>query len=149
MEVKINTANLDKAFLALPRSTRNKALRPALRAGAGVIQRAAIVNINAVTGEGSSGVLARSIVVRSYKMSRGRLRAGVQIRKGATNARKRDKNGPVRVATYGAVLEYGKKGQPPRSWLRKSAREKAQAAIDEVRREAGKRMDEAVRDAIS
>lgn len=147
MEMKIDTLKLDKTFLALPRSTRNKALRPALREGAKVVQKAAIANVNAITEDDSSGMLARSIVVRTYKMSKGRLRAGVQIRKGALNKRKKDKNGLVRVATYGAVLEYGKKGQPPRSWIRKAAREKAQAAIEAVSQAARSRMSQALQDA--
>ncbi len=149
MEVKINTANLDKAFAALPRSTRNKALRPALREGAKVIQKAAIVNVKAISRDEVTGTLARSIVVRSYKMLRGMLRMGVQIRKGALHPTKKDKGGPVRVNTYGAVLEHGKKGQAPRSWMRKAGREKAQVAIDTVKQGVNRRMVEAVRDASS
>jgi HK97 gp10 family phage protein len=149
MEVRINTQNLDKAFANLPRTTQNKALRPALREGAKVVQQAAIANVQAITGEDSTGTLARNIVVRTYKKFRGMMRAGVQIRKGAVYAGKRDKSGPVRVALVGAVLEYGKKGQPPRSWIRKAAREKTSEAVAAVTRRVNQRMVEAVRDAKS
>lgn len=147
MQIQIKTSNLDATFRQLPISTQRKALRPALTEGAKVIQRAAKQNVAAVASKDVTGTLQRNIVVRAAKNSRGRLRRVVQIRPQATHPTKRDRNGPVRVAVYGAVLEYGKKNQPPRSWIRKAIRENESAAIEAVRREASIRMTAAVADA--
>lgn len=81
------------------------------------------------------------------KNFRGNLRRIIQIKKNAVHPTKRDSQGPVRVAVYAAVLEYGKSGQPPRPWLRKAIRETKTKVVDVVRREATKKMVEAIRDA--
>lgn len=147
MHVSVDIKALQKTFAALPRSTRTKALTPALVAGAEVVRRAAIDNIKAIAKDEVTGTLARSIVVRRYKQSKGRLRVGVQIRKNARHPTKRDRNGAVRVALYGAVLEYGKANQKPRPWIRKAKTEKEFQAISVVRNEAYRRLDAAVEDA--
>lgn len=145
MEFKVDVSKLTKTFAQLPRSTQNKALRPALRAGAKVIQQAAITNVNRITQEESTGLLAKSIVVRAMRKFRGMNRVSVQIKKGATYPNKTDKNGRVRVAAVAAILEYRDGGKY--SWLRKASREKAQLAINAVSSEARKNMSQAISDA--
>ena len=90
-------------------------------------------------------MLAKSIVVRAMRKFRGMLRVSVQIKKGATYPNKTDKNGRVRVAAVGAILEYRDGGKY--SWLRKASREKAQLAINAVSSEARKNMSQAISDA--
>lgn len=148
MGVKITgIKELQKVFRQLTKSTRRKALRPALLEGAEIIRGMAAANVKSVVSGQSTGVLERSLKVYNYKALRGALRVGVQIKRGLTNKAKVDSTGPVRVGLYGAVLEYGKQGQPPRSWLRKAIREGSQVATDRVRIAAARRMQAAIDEA--
>lgn len=142
IEAKVlGVADIDKVFKALPITTQNKASRPALRKGGTVIRNMASANVKAITSEEATGLLARSLRVYTFKRYKGNLRVGVQVKRGLVA-----KNG-ARVGLYGAVLEYGKEGQPPRSWIRKAIREGVTAANQAVLTEFNKRLVEAVRSA--
>ena len=145
MQVGVNITgleNLERTLAAMPRATRNKAIRPAMRRGAAVVRDAASENVKAVADKGyATGLLARSLRVYSLRVYRGMLRTAVMVRRGFVTP------DGVRVGLYAAVLEYGKQGQPPRSWIRKAAREKATATVDVVREEIKRRLAEAVMDA--
>lgn len=140
-------ADLDKAFRNLPGSTRRKANMQALRAGAAVVRNMAEANVRDVTSSEATGYLAKNIRVYNYKKYRGNYRVAVQVRRRAVNNKKLVKGLPVRVGLYAAVLEYGKKNQPPRSWIRKAIREGKDAAVNALTREMNKRMVDAVQDA--
>lgn len=128
-------------FKELPRSTQNKAMRPALRKGAFVVRDAAAANIRAVTSDQATGLGAKNIRVYSLGKWQGMLRVGVMVKRGLTTIK------GVRVGLYLSVLEYGKSNQPPRPWLRPAAATKTSAALDAVAAEASKRMDDAIKDA--
>jgi len=130
---------LYKTFRQLPAKTQNKAMKPAMREGAKIVKKAAAGNIRAITSESSRslGLLAKSLAVYQMK-ARGFIRMAVSVRKGKVT----DKG--VRVGLYASVLEYGKENQPPRSWIRKAARESTNAVIQKVALEAEKRMNAAI-----
>lgn len=143
MELKISGLDqLEKTFKKLPKSTQNKALKPALREGAKIVRKAASDNINAIVSDKATGVGARSLSIYTLKVYKGMLRVAVMVRKGAIN-----KVNGARVGLYLSVLEYGKQGQRPRSWIRKAAREKSTEAINKVAQEVSARMEQAVEDA--
>lgn len=129
---------LQRTFGNLPKSVQNKAMRPALRKGGSVVAKAASANVKAVTGPEATGLLEKNIKVYSFKKYRGLLRVGVMVKKGLMSVK------GVRVGLYAGVLEYGKKNQPPRSWIRKAARESTGAAFSAIADEADKRMKSAV-----
>lgn len=151
MDLKVNVKGLkelEAALQALPRVMRTKVHYNSLMAGAGVVRDAASENISRVTSDEASGVLAKNIRVYRLKKKRGWYRVAVRVRKGAVNARKRDGEGkPVRVGLYGSVLEYGKKNQAPRSWIRKAIKEEKGVATARVISEMRKRIPQAVEDA--
>lgn len=140
-------ADLDKTFRNLPGSTRRKAHMQALRAGAAVVRDLAEDNVKSITSGEATGYLAKNIRIYNYKKNRGNYRVAVQVRRNAVNTKKIVKGEPVRVGMYAAVLEYGKKGQPPRSWIRKAIREGKTRAVALLTIEMSKRMVDAVRDA--
>lgn len=140
--------DLNKTFLKLPRSMRTKVHYRSLMAGAGQVRDAASENVTKVVSDEASGVLAKNIRVYRLKKKRGWYRVAVRVRKGAVNKRKKDGQGNyVRVGLYGSVLEYGKKNQPPRSWIRRAIREEKTSAISRIRGEMRKRIPEAIEDA--
>lgn len=141
----LDTKEVERVFKNLPRTTQRRALMPALRAGAFVVRDLAVANVRAVTSGESTGVLERNIRVYNYKKYRGNYRVAVQVKRGMMNTKVKGK--PVRVGLYAAVLEYGKEGQAPRSWIRKAIRDGQGAAVSALTKEASKRMNEAVRDA--
>lgn len=139
---------LNKVFANLPRSMQNKAYYQALLAGGGLVRDAAQKNVQAVVSSEATGTLAKNLRVYRLKKKRGWYRVAVRVRKGAVNTKRKDKDGnPVRVGLYGSVLEYGKKGQAPRSWLRKAIREERSAALYRISGDMQKRMTEALNDA--
>lgn len=140
---------LDKTLANLPRSMQRKAYRQALRAGAAPVRDAAEENLRSVS-EPFTGLSRRkgSITIYNLRKYRGSFRVGVQVKRGLVNtAKKGDDGGPVRVGMYLAVLEYGKKNQPPRSWIRKAIRERQTQAVDLLTKEMARRITDAVRDA--
>lgn len=151
MEIDFNITGQEqvkRVFEALPRVMQSKIYNRALMSGGGIVKRAAIQNVKSIVSSEASGVGARNVVVNRLKKARGWYRAAVRIRKGAVNARKRDGDGkPVRVGLYMSVLEYGKKNQPPRSWIRKAIREEKEAAVSEMTMQFRKRLSDAVREA--
>lgn len=137
-------------FGRLPRSMQNKAYYRALFAGGGVVRDAASNNVKSIVSSEATGALAKNLrVYRLRKRTRtGHFRVAVQVRRGAVNNKKKDgKGSPVRIGLYGSVLEYGKKGQAPRSWIRRAARENKNQAVSRMRTEMGRRMIEALEDA--
>lgn len=136
-----------ETFSKLPKSVRNKAMRPALRVGATVIQKAAIANLLSVLSGSSTGLLQRNIRIYNLKKFRGKLRVAVMVKRGLVYPGRIVKGKPVRVGEAAAVLEYGKDDQPPRSWIRKAARESPPKVLSEMTQEARKRMESAINDA--
>jgi HK97 gp10 family phage protein len=142
----IGVKDLDRVFNNLPRSMQRKAYMQALRAGAEPVKSAAQANIQQVSRP-YTGVLSRKSTLRIYNLRkyRGNYRVSVQIRRGLINTKAKG----VRVGLYAAVLEYGKKGQPPRPWIRKAIREQQAAAISALTTEMNKRIVDALKDARS
>lgn len=148
ISAEVKMEKLFKTFSKLPASIQKKALKRALSKGAGVVKKAAIANVKSIVSSEATGTLAKSIQIASMKKYNGRLRYAVRIKPKAVNQLKKDKDGkPVRVGLYGAVLEYGKENQPPRSWLRKAARENTNQALQAISSEARSRMEDAIKDA--
>lgn len=138
--------DLDKVFLNLPRAMQNKAYYQALFSGAGIVRDKAAKNVKSIVSSEATGALSKNIRVNRLKKRRGLYRVTVWVRKGAVNTKKKDKNGkPVRIGLYGSVLEYGKKGQPPRSWLRKAIREEKVQAIISI----AKKMNENILNSVN
>lgn len=115
---------LDSVFLNLPKTTRRRALRPALRDAAGIVKQAAQDNLKNVVSPESSGVLENSLAIYNLKAKQGALRVAVQIKRGMVNSTKLVNGEPVRVGLYAAVLDYGKtaQNQAPTGWLRNAAK---------------------------
>lgn len=144
LTTKVDIKDLDKVFLGLPRATQRKAIVPAMRESMKVIQKKAIANVKAIVSDESTGVLERNVRVYTLKKYRGNFRVAVHVKRGAVNT-KSGKN--VRVGLYASVLEYGKKGQPPRSWIRKAIREGQQESVSKLAQEINRRVPEAIKDA--
>lgn len=148
MEMRHNIqglSKLERTFRNLPRTSQNKVFRPALRAGGNVVRNAASVNVLSVADKGyATGLLARSIRVYALRQVRGMLRVGIMVRRGLVNTSKIVNGLPVRVGLYASVLEFGKKNQPPRSWMRKAIREQKDAVLTAVVVEVRKRLPSAV-----
>lgn len=145
MDITNTIANMDstlRAMANLPRGLRNKALRPALRKGAQVVQAAAIRNVKQVADKGySKGVLSRSVVIRTLRTRNSTLRVAVTI-----SPNKVSKAG-VRVGLYGSVLEHGKKNQRPQPWLRPAAAQNERKAYETMRFEAARNLEKAIKEA--
>lgn len=138
-----------KTMDRLPGVMRKKIYRKALLAGGAVVRDKAVQNVKAiVTGDDSSGVLAKSLRVYGLKKKRGWYRAGVMVKRGAVNPRKKDGSGkPVRVGLYASVLEYGKYHQPPRPWLKPAYQSEKYYAQDRVKQVISKNLLSAVNEA--
>ena len=137
-----------KLMQNMPRKTARKATRPALRAGGEVVRQAAEVNLREAASAGyATGLAARNVRVYVLKRRRGAMRVGVQIKRKLVNRAKIVKGEPVRVGMYVAILEYGKKNQPPRSWIRKAIRERKDRAIYVIYSEVRKNLQAAINDA--
>lgn len=150
MEIAVNFQNqeeLYKLLKNLPGSMTRKVLRKALKEGGKVVKDMASENVKAVTSGESTGVLANGLAVYNLRKYRGNLRVGVQVKRGLVNQKKIIKGQPVRVGLYASVLEYGKANQPPRSWIRKAAREGADPALLKISAETAKGLNDAIRDA--
>lgn len=152
MKIDVNIQgieDLNKVFSQLPRSMQTKAYYRALFTGAGIVRRAAEQNVRGLPLSEATGTLAKNI--RTYRLKKRRngfFRVAVRVRKGAVNKMKKDKDGnPVRVGLYGSVLEYGKKNQAPRSWLRKAISSEKSRAVQGISTGMRKHMVEALNDA--
>lgn len=132
--------NLDKTFAALPSATRRKASIPAMRKAAFIIRDMARINVKAITSDESTGILENNLRVYTLRKYQGNLRVGVMVKKGLTNQYKIIRGEPVRVGLYAAVLEYGKAGQAPRSWIRKAIREGEVSSVAVLTTEMNKNM---------
>ena len=133
--------NVGKTMLNLPTKMRTTIYSKALLAGGAVVRDRASQNVKSVVSSEASGVLAKNLRVYRLKKKRGWYRSGVMVRRGAVNKRKRDGNGqPVRVGLYGSVLEYGKRNQPPRPWLRSAYASQRGAAEQRIRQVISKNL---------
>lgn len=141
------TLDLERTFLRMPGGIRRKANMQSLREGAKIVKSSAEQNVKSVVSNEATGFLAKNIRIYNYRKKRGYYRVAVQIRRNALNVKKIVNGAPVRAGMYGAVLEYGKKNQPPRSWIRKAIRDNEAAVIAVVTKEMGRRIEDAVRDA--
>lgn len=132
---------LDKTFQNIPKTMQSYAYRRTLRAGAVPVRDAAEENIKAVSKK-FTGIAQRRGTIRVYNLRkyRGTFRVAVQVRRGLLNPVKNENGEPVRVGLYLSVLEYGKKNQPPRSWIRKAIREKRNDAINAAATELAESM---------
>lgn len=134
-------SELINTFTKLPAKVQKRALKPALRKGGKVIRDKATEKVKSLVSAEATGLGENSLRVYNMKNKDGKLRVGVMVKKGL-----KTKKG-VRVGLYMSVLEYGKKDQPPRSYLRSSARESTAKVLETVRSEAAKNMDAAVQEA--
>jgi HK97 gp10 family phage protein len=133
MEMTADSKALLKVFESLPRALELKLLRFVMRKGASVVKRHAENNIRSLVSSEATHTLEKSIEVKKLKNLNGKMRYAVRIKPKSINQTKLDGNGkPVRVGLYGAVLEYGKKNQPPRAWLRNAMRENVQEVLTET-----------------
>lgn len=153
MNVNIKIEGVEQitaVFKQLPRSMQTKAYYRALFSGASAVKAGAEQNLKSMPMDEATGTLAKNIRVYRLKKRRGLYRVAVRVRKGATNKKKKDGSGaPVRVGLYGSVLEYGKKNQRPRSWIRKAIREERNRAVNRVIDGMRKHMIESLNDAKS
>lgn len=145
--VDIDIRSVLKMYANLPRATRNKTLRPALRAGAKVIRDQAVQNIKSVTKGDGTKIGQRSVTVYQLKQVQGRLRVAVAVTRKKVNKYKIVNGKPVRVGLYLSVLEYGKHNQPPTGWLRGAARGKESAAFNQIAAVAAKNLPAAIQEA--
>lgn len=149
-EVKVTgLTEVERVFFNLPKSTAKKAYVPALKAGGRVIRKRAANNIKSIVSNSATHTLEKGLAVYKLKNVGGNYRVGVQVRRKLVNKLKIVKGEPVRVGLYASVLEYGKQGQPPRSWIRKAAREGKDEALQAVAAEMDKLMPEVIKDAKS
>ncbi len=121
-----------KMFSNLPKSTAKKSYKKGLKAGGTVIRKLAAAKVRSIVSNEATHTLERGLAVYSLKKINGNFRVAVQVRRGLVNTKKLVNGEPVRVGLYASVLEYGKKGQPAKSWLRSAAREGAPAALEAV-----------------
>lgn len=143
---------LDATFAALPRQSERLVYRQSLREGAKVVEKAAENNIRKVSRQFTGLAQRRSTIsIYNLRKSRGNYRVAVQVKRGLVNQMQRDKDGPVRVGTYLAVLEYGsqKLNRRPRPWIRPAIRNEKNAALDKISKEFARRLDFAVKRARS
>lgn len=122
-------SEVKKLFSNLPKSSAKKGYKKALKAGGTVIRKLASNKVKSLVSNEATHTLEKNIAVYSLKTINGNYRVAVQVRRGVVNTKKIVNGEPVRVGLYASVLEYGKKGQPAKSWLRSSAREGAPAAL--------------------
>jgi HK97 gp10 family phage protein len=137
-----------KVFRKLPKSMQSKAYRASLKEGAEIIKNMASENVKAIATKGyATGTLEKNIRSYSGRKYRGNFRALVQVRRKAVNSKKLVNGQPVRLGLYASVLEYGKRGHAPQSWIRKAIREGEGQAFNAIRSGISKRMFEVLRDA--
>lgn len=144
MDFSINISGVDATLATLaklPRSTINKALKPALRKGANVVRKKATANVKALVSSEATGLGENSLRVYNMKKKNGMLRVGVMVKKGL-----KTKEG-VRVGLYMSVLEYGKKDQPPRPYLRPATRSSAGEVLKTVKEDVAANVDKAIAEA--
>lgn len=148
----LGVKELDATFASLPKQSERLIYRQALREGAKVVEKAAENNIRKVSKK-FTGLAQRrsSITVYNLRKYKGNYRVSVQVKRGLVNQMKKDKDGPVRVGAYLAILEYGsqKINRRPRPWIRPAIRNEKNAALEKITREFSRRLDFAVKRARS
>lgn len=145
IDVKIQGADeVIKTLSNLPKTTQRKAITPSMRDAMKIVKKAAESNIASIVSGEATGVLEKSLAIYSLKKFRGQYRVAVQVKRGKVNKKKLINGSPVRVGLYASVLEYGKSNQPPRSWIRKAAKENVSSVRQSVSSNIAKRLPEAI-----
>lgn len=147
-DITIEFQGLDevsKTLLSLPAAMRRKVIMPALRSGAKVVRDQAEANVRSVANKGyATGELEKNISVYNFKKYKGSYRVAIMVKRNAINKTKIVNGKPVRIGLYASVLEYGKDGQQPRSWIRKAIREKVRETVNAVTRYIAQNINTAV-----
>lgn len=123
-----------KVFKTLEPKLQKKALRPALRAGAKVIQKSAKQKAHR-----DSGLNAKFIKVKSLKRSRGQI--GVMIQTGTREQLQIPKSDK---GYYPFTEEFGTRKRPAHAYMKPALSEKHQEATRAVGKELGKRQDKII-----
>lgn len=135
MQIKVDADDLVKTLRKLPSQLRRKAILPGLLKGGEYLRDQASNNVKQIANAGySTGELEKSLTYFRMKNYKNYYRVGVSVARGAVNRKKLVNGRPVRIGLYAAVLEYGKDNQPPRSWIRKTARENPDAVLEITRK---------------
>lgn len=146
LNIKISGAvEVAKTLKRLPSSMQDKAINPAMERGGDVVRKAASENVKSITSDKATGLLANNIKTYWAKRWKGMKRITIGVKRGLI-AKNR-----ARVGLYAAVLEYGKNdgSQPPRSWIRKAAREKPAEVLNVMTEEIARQLDSVIKDAKS
>jgi len=114
----IGEKELLKKLKRIPAKDAKKAIRKGTRAGAKML----VPEVKANTPK-RTGLLKKSVKVRSLKKSRVRTGVAVQMGKGAF----------VGKTFYGGFAEYGTTRQDAQEFIKKSVRSKGQQATDHAR----------------
>lgn len=148
MQIRVNSDQLIKTLKKLPKKVRDEAIIPSIFDGGLFLRDEARRNVKAVATQGySTGELEKSLTYYRMKNYNGHYRIGVSVARGAVNRKKIVNGAPVRIGLYGAVLEYGKKNQAPRSWIRKTARDNPNRVLSIVRDTIAKNLNKSVESA--
>lgn len=143
----IGLKEIEKTFSKLPGTSRKVYMR-ALRSGAKIIRDSAESNLKSIATRGyATGTAEKNIRVYNLRKYRGSYRVGVQVRRESVNTKKIVNGEPVRIGLYASVLEYGKEGQQPQSWIRKAIRENPSSVYYEVARDLRLGMTQAILEA--
>lgn len=163
MEMKFNTSGIDDLFHAmgeLPNGMRNAALRPALIQGAQLVREKAAQNVVSVANAGhATGLLAKSVVVRSLRTKNKTLRIAVAVNPKAVSRYTTYRGAPARVGMYASVLEFGRveggganggnrNSQPPRPWLKPALKANANQVYSVVRQVAAQNLNKAIAESL-
>lgn len=163
MEMKFTTLGIDDLFHAmneLPNGMRNAALRPALIQGAQVVRKKAAENVEQVATAGhATGLLSRSIVVRTLKTKNKTLRVAVAVNPKAVSRNTNYRGEPAKVGMYASVLEFGRvaggganggnrNSQPPRPWLKPALKANSNQVYSIVRQVAAQNLDQAIAESL-
>ena len=118
-----------------------------MRKASKVIQKRAEKNVVSEVSDEATHTLEKSLETVKFRETDGAVRYAVRVKPKTVNQKKVVNGKPVRVGLYGAVLEYGKQNQPPKSWLRRAALEGKQDALTTAQQEFRTGLDQAVQEA--
>lgn len=133
-----------RAFDKLKKSAQGKVLRPALRAGAKVVKEAAQARAPKLTG-----AMARTMQVRSKRMSRKRVRVEHGGLKPIAIAARTAPRAKLNIDAgdpyyYPSAVEFGTKHMEGRHFLEESGKAAKGSAISTVRRVAKAKLREVI-----
>lgn len=163
MELKVTVKGFEDLLYAmaeLPNGMRNAAMRPALVQGALLVRKKAAENVaNVANGGQSTGLLARSVVVRSLKTKNQTLRVAVAVNPKAVSRHTTYRGEAAKVGMYASVLEFGRveggganggnrNSQPPRPWLKPALKANSVQVYNIVRKVASQNMPKAIAESL-